>query len=146
MLPGQLVEFAQQLAERYRLMTCSPSGSGTRACHTPNPPSPMITSGCAVRNAWRRSTWSGSEPSHQAPDQRAAWHQAFAAFSPASQPDVRAMPDGRLWLTRGTYAAQTAWAPRHVGKELRLSQLGAFDAALGVIRADAEADAARKNR
>ena len=86
----------------------------------------------------------GPEPSHQAPDQRAAWHQAFAAFSPASQPDVRAMPDGRLWLARDTYAAQTAWAPRHVGKELRLSRLGAFDAALGVIRADAEADAARK--
>ena len=86
----------------------------------------------------------GPEPSHQAPDQRAAWHQAFAAFSPASQPDVRAMPDGRLWLARDRYAAQTAWAPRHVGKELRLARLGAFDAALGVIRADAEADAARK--
>ena len=86
----------------------------------------------------------GPEPSHQAPDQRAAWHQGFAAFSPASQPDVRAMPDGRLWLLRDSYTAQTAWAPRHVGKELRLSQLGAFDAALGVVRADAEADAARK--
>jgi hypothetical protein len=86
----------------------------------------------------------GPEPSHQAPDQRAAWYQAFAAFSPASQPDVRAMSDGRLWLLRDSYAAQTAWAPRHVGKELRLSRLGTFDAALGVIRADAEADAARK--
>ena len=86
----------------------------------------------------------GPEPSHQAPDQRAAWHQAFAAFSPASQPDIRAMPDGRLWLLRDSYAVQTAWAPRHVGKELRLSRLGAFDAALGVVRADAEADAARK--
>ena len=39
---------------------------------------------------------------------------------------------------------QTAWAPRHVGKELRLAQLGTFDAALGAIRASAEADAARK--
>jgi hypothetical protein len=87
----------------------------------------------------------GPEPSHQAPDQRAAWHQAFAAFSLASQPDVRAMPDGRLWLLRDSYAAQTAWAPRHVGKELRLARLGAFDAALGAIRADAEADAARKS-
>jgi hypothetical protein len=86
----------------------------------------------------------GPEPSHQAPDQRAAWHQAFAALSPASQPDVRAMSDGRLWLLRDSYAAQTAWAPRHVGKELRLARLGAFDAALGVIRADAEAEAARK--
>ena len=54
------------------------------------------------------------------------------------------MPDGRLWLVRDTYAAETAWAPRHVGKELRLARLGAFDAALGAIRADAEADAARK--
>ena len=86
----------------------------------------------------------GPEPSHQAPDQRAAWYQAFAAFRPASQPEVRALPDGRLWLLRDSYAAQTAWAPRHVGKELRLSRLGAFDAAFGVIRADAESDAARK--
>jgi hypothetical protein len=54
------------------------------------------------------------------------------------------MPDGRLWLLRDTYAAQTAWAPRHPGKELRLSRLGAFDAALGAIRTDAEAEAARK--
>jgi len=86
----------------------------------------------------------GPEPSHQAPDQWAAWHQAFAAFSPASQPDVRAMPDGRLWLARDRYAAQIAWVPRHVGKELRLSRLGGFDAGLGVIRADAEAETARK--
>jgi hypothetical protein len=54
------------------------------------------------------------------------------------------MPDGRLWLLRDSYAAQTAWAPRHVGKQLRLSRLGAFDAALGVTRANAEAQAARK--
>jgi len=54
------------------------------------------------------------------------------------------MPDGRLWLLRDTYAAETARAPRHVGKELRLSPLGVFDTALGAIRADAEADAARK--
>jgi conjugative relaxase-like TrwC/TraI family protein len=86
----------------------------------------------------------GPEPSHQAPDQRAAWHQAFLALGPAAGPDVRAIPDGRLWLLRDTYATQTAWAPRHVGKELRLSRLGAFDAALGAIRADAEAGTARK--
>ena len=85
----------------------------------------------------------GPEPSREAPDQRAAWHQAFAALSPAGG-DVRTMPDGRLWLIRDSYAAETAWAPRHVGKELRLSRLGAFDAGLGAIRADAEADAARK--
>jgi len=86
----------------------------------------------------------GPEPSHQTPDQRAAWHQAFAALGPADGSGVRAMPDGQLWLLRDTYAAETAWAPRHVGKELRLARLGAFDAALGAIRADAEAQAARK--
>jgi len=86
----------------------------------------------------------GPEPSHQAPDQRAAWHQAFTALGPADGPDVRALPDGRLWLLRDTYAAATSRAPSHVGKQLRLSRLGAFDVALGVVRADAEADAARK--
>ena len=50
----------------------------------------------------------GPEPSHQRPDQRAAWHQAFAALGPAGGPGVRAMPDGQLWLLRDTYAAETA--------------------------------------
>ena len=39
---------------------------------------------------------------------------------------------------------ETAWAPLHVGKELRLARLAAFDADLGAIRAATEADAARK--
>ena len=86
----------------------------------------------------------GLEPVQEAPDQRAAWHEAFAVLGPSGQPDVRAMPDGRLWLARDAYAAETAWAPRYAGKELRLARLGAFDAALGAIRTDAEAQAARK--
>ena len=86
----------------------------------------------------------GPEPAHTTPGQRAAWHQASAALSPAGASDVRAMPDGRLWLLHDAYVAETAWAPWHVGKELRLSRLGAFDAALSAIRATAEADAARK--
>jgi hypothetical protein len=85
----------------------------------------------------------GPEPPREAPDQRAAWHQAFAALGPVDGPDVRAMPDGRLWLIRDSYAAETAWAPRHVGKELRLARLGAADADLGAVRAAAEAAAAR---
>ena len=47
----------------------------------------------------------GPEPAREAPDQRAAWHQAFAALGPAGQPDVRALPDGQLWLARDAYAA-----------------------------------------
>jgi AAA domain len=86
----------------------------------------------------------GPEPACQAPEQRAAWYEAFLALGPADGPDVRAMPDGRLWLIRGTYTAETAWAPRHVGKELRLARLGAANADLGAIRAAAETDAARK--
>ena len=45
----------------------------------------------------------GPEPSRETPDQRAAWHQAFAALGSPGQPDVRAMADGRLWLLRDTY-------------------------------------------
>jgi hypothetical protein len=86
----------------------------------------------------------GPEPSRDSPGQRAAWHQAFAALGPASGPTVRTMPDGRLWLLRDRYTAETAWAPRHVGRELRRSRLGALDAGLGAIRAAAEADAERK--
>jgi hypothetical protein len=86
----------------------------------------------------------GPEPAREAPEQRAAWHEAFAALGPAGGPDVRAMPDGRLWLIRDSYAAETAWAPRHVGKQLRLARLGAATADQGAIRAAAGADAARK--
>jgi len=86
----------------------------------------------------------GPEPACQTPEQRAAWYEAFLALGPADGPDVRAMPDGRLWLIRDTYAAETAWAPRHVGRELRLARLGAANADLGAIRAAAEADTARK--
>ena len=86
----------------------------------------------------------GPEPTRDTPDRRAARHEAFLALGPAGQPDVRAIRDGRLWLIRDTYAAETAWAPRHLGRELRLARLGAANADLGAIRAAAEADAARK--
>jgi hypothetical protein len=86
----------------------------------------------------------GPEPTQDTPDQWAAWHEAFLALGPADELDVRATRDGRLWLIRDTYAAETAWAPRHVGRELRLTRLGAINADHSAIRATAEADAACK--
>ena len=55
------------------------------------------------------------------------------------------MPDGRLWLIRDTYIAETQWAPHHVGRELRLVRLGAHNAELNTTLQHAEAQAARKN-
>ena len=120
-----------------------------------------VPDGAAARHAWERKASSiaayremygydhpddpvGPEPTGDTPDQRAAWYEAFLALGPAVAPDVRAMRDGRLWLIRDTYAAETAWAPRYVGRELRLARLGAINADQGAVRAAAEADAARK--
>jgi hypothetical protein len=87
----------------------------------------------------------GSQPTADSPDMRAAWHEAFLALGPVDGPDVRGMPDGRLWLIRDTYATETRWAPRHVGRELRLIRLGAHTAERDATRAQAEAEAARKH-
>jgi conjugative relaxase-like TrwC/TraI family protein len=87
----------------------------------------------------------GAEPTRDAPDQRAAWHEAFLALGPVDGPDVRGMLDGRLWLLRDTYTDETQWAPRHTGRELRLVRLGARNAELNATLQHAEAQAARKN-
>jgi hypothetical protein len=87
----------------------------------------------------------GPQPAASSPDMRAAWHEAFLALGIPGGPDIRGMPDGRLWLIRDTYATETRWAPRHVGKELRLARLGAHNAGRDATRAEAEAEAARKH-
>jgi hypothetical protein len=84
----------------------------------------------------------GPEPAAAAPDARAAWHEALAALGPADGPDVRGMPDGRLWHLRDTYPVETAWAPRYVGDELRQVRAAAWDARLAGLRAAAEVRAA----
>ncbi|WP_300610587.1 AAA family ATPase, partial [Trebonia sp.] len=84
----------------------------------------------------------GPEPTAGEPDKRAAWHEAFAALSPVDGPDVRSLPDGTLLHLRDTYPIETAWAPKWVGDELRQVRLGAREAHLGAIRADAETKAA----
>jgi len=84
----------------------------------------------------------GPEPVAAAPDVRAAWHQALAALGPVNGPDVRGMPDGRLLHLRDIYPVETAWAPQHVGDELRQVRAAAWDARLAGLRAAADARAA----
>jgi hypothetical protein len=84
----------------------------------------------------------GPEPAAAAPDARAPWHEALAALGPADGPDVRGMPDGRLLHLRDTCPVETAWAPQHVGDELRQVRAAAWDARLAGLRAAAEARAA----
>ena len=83
----------------------------------------------------------GPEPTAGDLDKRAAWHEAFAALGPVDGPDVRGMPDGTLLHLRDTYPIETAWAPQWVGDELRQVRLGAQEARLAAIRAEAEAKA-----
>ena len=86
----------------------------------------------------------GPEPSGDSPEKRAAWHSAFAALGPAEGIDLRSLPDGSLLHMRGTYAAETAWAPRHIGRELQRIRVSADDANLAAIRAQAEERIARE--
>jgi hypothetical protein len=54
------------------------------------------------------------------------------------------MTDGLLLRLRGTYPAETAWAPPWTGDELRRTRAAIWDAHLGALRATAEASAARR--
>ncbi len=86
----------------------------------------------------------GPEPTGDSPEKRAAWHEAFAALGPVEGVDLRGLPDGSLLHMRGTYAAETAWAPRHVGRELQRIRIGATKADMMAIRSAAEAEAATR--
>ena len=86
----------------------------------------------------------GPEPIADHPDKRALWHEAWRALGPAGETDLRDRADGSLWLIRDQYQAETAWAPKHVGRELGYVRASAEDARLQVIRSEAEADVARK--
>ena len=46
------------------------------------------------------------------------------------------MADGRLWLLRDAYTTETAWAPRHVGKELATGKRLAAPAGSFPVRHD----------
>jgi hypothetical protein len=86
----------------------------------------------------------GPEPVADHPDKRALWQEAWRALSPLDGTDLRDRPDGSLCLIRDQYQAETAWAPRHVGRELGYVRASAEYAQLRVIRSQAEAEVALK--
>jgi hypothetical protein len=86
----------------------------------------------------------GPEPVADHPDKRALWHEAWRALGPTDGTDLRDRADGSLWLIRDQYQAETAWAPKHVGRELGYVRASAEDARLRVIRSAAEVEVARK--
>jgi len=55
------------------------------------------------------------------------------------------MPEGRLLHLRDTYPVETAWAPPHIGDELRQVRAAAWDARLAGLRAAADARAAAQH-
>lgn len=86
----------------------------------------------------------GAEPTGDSPDKRAAWQAAFIALGPVDGVDLRGRSDGSLLQLHATYETETAWAPRHVGRELRHIRVGADNAGLAAIRAQAEERVARQ--
>jgi hypothetical protein len=85
----------------------------------------------------------GPEPTENAPEMRAAWHDAFAAITRTGAVDVRDLPDQSLIHMRASYRSETGWAPPHVGKQLREVRQGAETMRLKAIRAEAEAQTAK---
>ena len=85
----------------------------------------------------------GKEPTENAPEMRAAWHDAFAAITRTDGVDVRELPDRSLEHMRDSYRSETGWAPPHVGKQLRDVRLGAGTMRLKAIRAEEEARIAK---
>ena len=88
----------------------------------------------------------GREPLRTSPEARAAWHGTLAALGRIDGIDLRARSDSELWLRRGTYERETAWAPRHVGQELQFVRIARRDAAVSASRAEQEARVARTQR
>ena len=80
----------------------------------------------------------GPEPVNS-PDARASWFAAYGSITRADEAGLDRLPDGSLWHMRSTYAAETAWAPRYVGYELRQVRAAGLRASADAARADAEA-------
>ena len=85
---------------------CPPTGRPPRLGDTRQPRSPPTARYTATTTP---ATRSAPSPAAEAPDQRAAWHEAFAALGPADGPDVR-----------GHARRPAVAAPRHLRRRDRL--------------------------
>ncbi|TVZ00006.1 hypothetical protein EAS64_38630 [Trebonia kvetii] len=86
----------------------------------------------------------GPEPTANSPDLRAAWHEARAALAPDEARDIRTMTDGQLLNLRAARSADNYPAHLITDDALRRARTAARDASLAVLRAHAEAGAARR--
>ena len=103
-----------------------PTGNGTA---TPTPP---------TRSARRRPRPAPRPAQHGTPPS--------SALGRVDGIDLRGCTDGDLWLRRGTYERETAWAPPHVAEELRLMRIAERDAHVNAVRAEHESRAARDDQ
>ena len=85
----------------------------------------------------------GPEPVNS-PENRQLWHTAFAALGPRDGFDARALSDGALLALRRSYERETSWAPRHVSSGLSAARVSMSEHETRVVRAEAEAAAARE--
>ena len=86
----------------------------------------------------------GPEPATGSPDLRAAWHEARSALTPHDEAaDVRHLTDGQLLNLRSAWPQDTR-VPDLTADKLRQTRTAARHANLGILRAYAEANAARR--
>jgi hypothetical protein len=100
----------------------------------------------AYREMWRYENPGdpiGPEPSRVTPDKQADWRQALAALGAVDGMDLLGVPDESLETRRGLYERETAWAPEHVGEQLRLARMTAADARERITRSEHEEAAAQ---
>jgi conjugative relaxase-like TrwC/TraI family protein len=85
----------------------------------------------------------GPEPHVTSPEQRAAWHAAYAAMN-GTDAVIDGATDGTLLNMRAAYERETAWAPPDVADVLRQERLVAVEAESAATRAAAMARVARE--
>ena len=86
----------------------------------------------------------GPEPVTASPDLRAAWHEARSALAPHDEiPGVRHLTDSQLLTLRSGWRQDTR-VPDLTADKLRQTRAAARDANPAILRAQAEADAARR--